>query len=105
MARLLFIYRLFSNVEGSIIAKVGVDENLHSQAAVLANISHEYIEFGQEAFKNNTLQTLFISMDSMHYVAKPVYNLILCFICQRNVNLGLIKSKVIHINSITCLLI
>ena len=35
--------RVFSNVEGSIISKAGQDENLHSQAAVLANICHEYI--------------------------------------------------------------
>ena len=67
---------------------------MHSQAAVLANICHEYIEFGTEAFKDNTLQTLFISTDSMHYIAKPVYNLILCFICTKDVNLGLVRSKV-----------
>ena len=59
----------------------------------MANICHEYIEFGTEAFKNNTLQTLFISTDSVHYVAKPVYNLILCFICSKDANLGLIRSK------------
>ena len=44
---------LFCNFEGSIIAKAGVDDNLHSQAAVLANIFHEYIEFGQEVLQNN----------------------------------------------------
>ena len=67
---------------------------MHSQAAVLANICHEYIEFGTEAFKDNTLQTLFISTDQMHYIAKPVFNLILCFICTKDVNLGLVRSKV-----------
>ena len=76
------------------MAKAGSDDNVHSQAAVLANICHEYIEFGQEAFKNNTLQALFISMDNGHYVAKPIYDLILCIICKKDVNLGLIKSKV-----------
>ncbi len=84
---------MFSNIEGSIIAKAGKDEKVHSQAAVLANICHEYIEFGTEAFKDNTLQTLFISTDQMHYVAKPVFNLILCFICTNDVNLGLVRSK------------
>lgn len=81
-------------MEGSIIAKAGDDTNIHSQAAVLANICHEYIEFGLEAFNNNNLETLFISIDNVHYVAKPIYNLILCFICKKDVNLGLINSKV-----------
>ena len=85
---------MFCNIEGSIIAKTGKDEKVYSEAAVLANICHEYIEFGLEAFKNNTLQTLFISTDNVQYVAKPIYNLILCFICNKDVNLGLIKSKV-----------
>ena len=86
-------YSLFSNIEGSIIAKAGKDDKVHSQAAVLANICHEYIEFGTEAFKDNKLQTLFITTDNIHYVAKPVCNLILCFICQKDVNLGLVRSK------------
>ena len=86
--------RLFSNIEGSIIAKAGKDDKVHSQAAVLANICHEYIEFGTEALKDNTLQTIFVSTDHLHYVAKPVFNLILCFICAKDVNLGLVKSKV-----------
>ena len=48
-------FSLFSNIEGSIIAKAGKDDKVHSQAAVLANICHEYIEFGTEAFKDNQL--------------------------------------------------
>jgi len=44
---------LFSNFEGSIVAMAGKEDNLHSQAAVLANICHEYIEFGQEVLNNN----------------------------------------------------
>ena len=60
---------------------------------MLANICHEYIEFGTEAFKNNSLQALFISTDHVQYIAKPVYNLILCFICSKDANLGLIRSK------------
>ncbi len=54
---------------------------MHSEAAVLANICHEYIEFGTEAFKNNTLQALFMSTDNVQYVARPINTLILCFIC------------------------
>ena len=50
-----FLLRLFCNIEGSIVAKAGQDDNLHSQAAVLANICHEYIEFGYEAFNSNEL--------------------------------------------------
>ena len=67
---------------------------MHSQAAVLASVCHEYIEFGTEAFSKNTLQTLFISTDQYHYIAKPVYNLILCFICSKEVNVGLARTKV-----------
>jgi len=54
------VYSLFCNIEGSIVVKAGQDDNLHSQAAVLANICHEYIEFGHEAFLDNELQALFI---------------------------------------------
>ncbi|CDW73375.1 UNKNOWN [Stylonychia lemnae] len=93
LSKFYLLSRLFCNVEGSIIAKTGKDDKVHSEAAVLANICHEYIEFGTEAFKNNTLQTLFITTDNVQYVAKPIYNLILCFICTKDVNLGLIKSK------------
>ena len=51
---------MFCKIEGSIVAKAGAEENVHSQAAVLANICHEYIEFGYEAFNSNELQALFI---------------------------------------------
>ena len=53
---------VFQNIEGSIVAKatqknLELDEDgeksLNSYAAVLANICHEYIEFGLEAFDNN----------------------------------------------------
>jgi hypothetical protein len=37
---------IFSFNEGSIIAKVGQDDNIHSQAALLSTILHEYVEFG-----------------------------------------------------------
>lgn len=96
----LIFSSLFSNIEGSIIAKAVKDDKVHSQAAILANITHEYLEFGTEAFKNNTLQTLFITTDQVQYVAKPIFNLILCFICSREVNLGLVKSKVRFFNEI-----
>ena len=76
------------------MAKAGAEENVHSQAAVLANICHEYIEFGYEAFNSNELQALFIQHDEALYVAKPIYSLVLCFVCQRDANLGLIRSKV-----------
>ena len=85
---------LFCNIEGSIVAKAGQDDNLHSQAAVLANICHEYIEFGYEAFNHNELQALFIQHDEALYVAKPIYSLVLCFVCNKDANLGLIQSKV-----------
>ena len=85
---------LFCNIEGSIVAKAGNDDNLHSQAAVLANICHEYIEFGCEAFNENKLQALFIQHDSALYVAKPIYSLILCFVCKSDANLGFVRSKV-----------
>ena len=63
------------------MVKAGKDDNLHSQAAVLANICHEYIEFGHEAFLENELQALFIQHDEALYVAKPIFSLVLCFVC------------------------
>lgn len=84
---------LFSNNEGSIIAKAGQGE-VHSQAAVLANICHEYMEFGNEAFSDNSLQCLFIAHDEAMYVAKPIFSLVLCFICAPNAPLGLVRAKV-----------
>ena len=74
---------------------------MHSQVAVLASVCHEYIEFGTEAFINNALQTIFITTDSYHYIAKPVYDLILCFICSKDVNTGLVRSKVSNVSSIS----
>ena len=41
---------VFSFAEGSIIAKAGDDKNIHSYAALLSNILHEYVEFGIQAF-------------------------------------------------------
>ena len=61
---------------------------------MLANICHEYIEFGYEAFNSNELQALFIQHDEALYVAKPIYSLVLCFVCSKDANLGLIRSKV-----------
>eukprot|EP00349_Pseudokeronopsis_sp_Brazil_P001756 CAMPEP_0202969232 /NCGR_PEP_ID=MMETSP1396-20130829/14881_1 /ASSEMBLY_ACC=CAM_ASM_000872 /TAXON_ID= /ORGANISM="Pseudokeronopsis sp., Strain Brazil" /LENGTH=102 /DNA_ID=CAMNT_0049696531 /DNA_START=123 /DNA_END=431 /DNA_ORIENTATION=+ len=81
-------------MEGSIIAKVGVDDNLASQSAVLANICHEYVEFGHEAFDNNTMKLLFVQMDDTQYVVKPVYTFNVCFVCDKKANLGLIKNKI-----------
>lgn len=67
---------IFQNIEGSIVAKASQDEEkkeevqndsehdleedsqkiLNSYTAVLANICHEYIEFGLEAFEDNKFQ-------------------------------------------------
>ena len=57
---------IFQNIEGSVVAKASSSfgkknqddvsdpqRSLNSYAAVLANICHEYIEFGLEAFDNN----------------------------------------------------
>ena len=84
---------IFSNVEGSIIARAGEDNNIHSQSAVLANICHEYIEFGMEAFNNNNLKTIFISIDNANYIAKPIHSLILCFVCKN----GAKKRSYVHV--------
>ena len=88
--------RLFQNIEGSIIAKCGQDEQIDSQAAVLANICHEFSEFGCQAFNENKMQAIFIQHDQALYVAKPIFSLILCFVCDSDANLGLIRSKVSH---------
>lgn len=85
---------MFCNIEGSIIAKVGQDESIHSQAAVLANICHEFIEFGQQAFNDNKLQCIFIQHDQALFVAKPIFGLVLCFVCEPGANLGLIRAKI-----------
>ena len=63
---------LFSNIDGRIIENAGKDEKVHSHAAVLANICNKYIEFGSVKFKNSQLNTLFITTDNLHYLAKPI---------------------------------
>lgn len=63
---------------------------------MLAYICHEYTSFGQEAFVDNTLRYLILEHDSQTYVARPLYNLILCFVCDKKANLGLIRGKVDH---------
>lgn len=61
---------------------------------MLANICHEYKSFGTEAFVNNKLRYVMIEIDNKTFVARPVFNFILCFVCKKEVNLGLIRSKV-----------
>jgi len=62
---------------------------------VLANVCNEYIDFGNEVFKEgNEFKAIFLSTDNGHMVAKPVYNLLLCIICESDANLGLIRTKV-----------
>ena len=64
---------IFQNIEGSVVAKASqkklisdpdtaseVNRSLNSYAAVLANICHEYIEFGTEAFYNNRFNQICI---------------------------------------------
>lgn len=90
----LIIVSLFATLEGSILAKAGLDVDIYSQAAVLANICHEYKQFGEEAFVNNKLKYLMIEHDSLNFVARPVFSLILCFVCDKQCNLGMIRNKV-----------
>lgn len=85
---------LFASLEGSILAKAGSEEDTYSQAAVLAYICHEYKAFGQEAFVDNKLKYLILEHDSLSFVARPVYNLVLCFVCDKVANIGLIRNKV-----------
>lgn len=86
--------RLFASLEGSILAKAGREENTHSHAAVLACISHEYTQFGKEAFEDNELRVLIIEHDQNTFVARPIFNLVLCFVCDKEANLGMIRRKV-----------
>lgn len=37
---------------------------------------------------------MILSTDNGHLIAKPVYNLILCIICESDACLGLIKTKI-----------
>ena len=85
---------MFASLEGNILAKAGDDEDTYSRAAILAYISHEYKSFGQEAFIDNKLKYMIIEHDSLSFVARPVYNLILCFVCDKEANLGMVRSKV-----------
>jgi len=91
----LTISRLFCKKEGSILSKAGKDEHIDTQAAVLAAICYEYVDFGCEALSNNQMQTLFLQHENALYVAKPLFNtLILCFICKNDANLGLCRAKI-----------
>lgn len=33
-------------------------------------------------------------MDSGYYIAKPIYNMILCMVCEKDINLGLVRTKI-----------
>lgn len=61
---------------------------------MLANIVHEFQDFGNQAFNDNTLQAIFIHHDQALYVAKPIFSVVLCFVCESDANLGLIRTKV-----------
>ena len=60
----------------------------------MAQVCHEYNEFGHEAFDENKLQALYIQHDEGMYVARHIYSLVLCFICHKDANLGMINNKV-----------
>lgn len=128
---------VFQNIEGKIVAKASnadipqeeqfdlLDEtnkqdpqkSLYSYAAVLANICHEYIEFGLDAFKegHNKFKQILITHNDNLLVVKPIdpsdrfdnenkgaepqsddYHklLILCFICDTKCNIGLINKQI-----------
>ena len=85
---------MFSFAEGSIIAKVGTDENIHSYAALLSNILHEYVEFGNQAFKKPELEVLYLRHADAMYVARKIDTLILCFVCTPKENLGMVRTKI-----------
>lgn len=40
------------------------------------------------------MQAIFIQHDQALYVAKPIFSLVLCFVCDADANLGLIRTKV-----------
>jgi hypothetical protein len=40
------------------------------------------------------LQAIFIQHDQALYAAKPIFGLVLCFVCEPDANLGLIRTKV-----------
>jgi hypothetical protein len=46
---------LFCKKEGSIMSKVGREEGVDTQAAVMASICYEYVDFGSEALSNNLM--------------------------------------------------
>ena len=37
---------------------------------------------------------MFIQHDEALYVAQPVFSLVLCFVCKKDANLGLVRGKV-----------
>lgn len=88
--------RFFAILEGSIIAKATTQhkEDTYSQAAVLANICHEYKAFGNEAFVDNRLRYAIIEIDDKNFIARPVFNFVLCFVCGKEASLGLVRNKV-----------
>ena len=87
------ICRLFNNDGGSIIAKAGKEDDLPSQAAVLSNIMRDYTEYGKLILSNQELQMLFLQHDHALYIAQPIYNTVLCFICDKEANFGIVRTK------------
>jgi hypothetical protein len=76
------------------MSKVGREDGVDTQAAVMASICYEYIDFGNEALSNNVMKCVFLQHENALYVCKPILDtLILCFICSNNANMGLIRSK------------
>ena len=48
-------------------------KSLNSYAAVLANMCHEYIEFGLEAFDDNKFKQIVIQHDKNLLVVRPIF--------------------------------
>ena len=59
-------------MDNSNLVKNNSKKTLNSYAAVLANICHEYIEFGMEAFVNNKLKQIIIHHEDNILIVQPV---------------------------------
>lgn len=43
---------------------------------------------------DNHLKYALIEIDNKSFIARPVFNFVLCFVCSKEANLGLVRSKV-----------
>jgi ragulator complex protein LAMTOR2 len=83
------------NSEGALLAFSGFhDRNARIISAIASNVWSAYEKHGHNSFREDRLQYLIINCDGGVVIVSQVANLLLCLFANKDVGLGLLKTKI-----------